>query len=128
MSRTQTLLTTVGLAVAVTLGSAFTLSRPADTMVRFGNQLTESRTVNLSANGQQLYTDIASGTTTDFTKVTDTLITFTLRWSGNDSIIARTTSRMVSGASYTVSASRGMTETPTLSVIREPLKKKTAQP
>jgi hypothetical protein len=55
--------------------------------------------------------------------LTDSLVAFELRWTGSDSVVATTQYRFAPGSSYIVSASRGMTEQPMLSVIRDQAQK-----
>ncbi|MES2125224.1 MAG: hypothetical protein V4503_11115 [Gemmatimonadota bacterium] len=108
------------LGITGSLASAFALGIPKTAAVRFTNQLVETRRVTLEANQRVLWADVGPGTTTGDLMVEDTVMTFALKWSGSDSVIATTNSPMANGGHYTVSASRATGERPILSVIRDP--------
>lgn len=119
MSRARILTATLALAMTATVVSAYSTHRLA-AMVRFTNQLSDARAVTLEANKKVLFPDVAPATTTGDLAVQDTVVTFDLKWSGSDTVVATTNAPMANGGHYTVTASRATGQNPILTVIRDP--------
>ncbi|HEY4101703.1 MAG TPA: hypothetical protein VGM20_12595 [Gemmatimonadales bacterium] len=89
--------------------------------VRFANRLGMSHIATLSANNKVLFESVAAGSQTDFATVTDTMVTFSLKIEGDTATATRTQS-LAGDTRYTVTATMGAGNQPTLSVDREQAK------
>jgi hypothetical protein len=86
--------------------------------VRFSNRLGMSHVATLSANNKVLFESVAAGAQTDYAVVTDTMVTFALKIEG-DTATATRTQTMGGDAKFTVTASMGAGDQPTLTVARD---------
>jgi hypothetical protein len=93
----------VAVAVAAMI-SAPAPTTPTDTAsaasVRFTNSSAGTATVR--ANGGALFSDVASGQTTDWANLSDSTVTFTMTTSVTEADSATVTQRVVEGARYTL--------------------------
>jgi hypothetical protein len=80
-----------------------------------------SHIATLSANNKVLFESVAAGSQTDFATVTDTMVTFSLKIEGDTATATRTQS-LAGDTRYTVTATMGAGNQPTLSVDREQAK------
>lgn len=120
MSHASRLLGALALAATASLASGYTTDAPRVASVRFTNALSDARSVTLEANKKVLFADVPPASTTGDLSVQDTVVTFDLKWSGSDTVIATSNAPMANGAHYTVTANRATGQNPILVIMRDP--------
>ncbi|MES2306327.1 MAG: hypothetical protein V4558_12505 [Gemmatimonadota bacterium] len=120
MSRIAFVAGLLALSGSAGFASGYSISIPrAAAGVRFTNHLSDTRSVSLEANKHVVFTNVAAGASTGELLVQDTVVTFDLKWTGSDSVVATSNSSLASGGHYSVTATRANGTTPILIVLRD---------